>query len=82
MDFYKWVMETCRGKKIELKDMLNDLGIIYGTYKSVSRYKHLPRADDILKIAKYLGASFEYLLEDRDHQKAPFFLKSTILSQV
>jgi len=71
MDFYQRVKDICQGQKIKLRDMLKSQGINYDTYKSASRYGHLLRADDVLRIAKALGVTVEYLIEGQGPQESP-----------
>jgi hypothetical protein len=71
MDFYKRVKEICHAQNKNLRDMLNEQSIKYDTYKSASRYGHLLRADDCLKIAKALCVTVEYLIEGQDQQETP-----------
>jgi transcriptional regulator with XRE-family HTH domain len=71
MDFYQRVKEICQNQKINLRDMLKSQGIVYDTYKSAKRHDNLLRADDVLRIAKALGVTVEYLIEGHAPQETP-----------
>ena len=71
VDFYDRVKQTCHAQKTNVRDLLKRVNMVYDTYKSARRYKHLPRADDVYRIAKALGVSMEYLLGVRGTQESP-----------
>jgi hypothetical protein len=71
MDFYQRVKDTCCAQNKNLRKMLNDVGIVYETYKSARREGRILRADDALKIAKALGVTVEYLIEGQGPQETP-----------
>lgn len=46
----------------ESRNNLKKIGILHQTVSAWSTNNRVPRADDLLKIAEYLGVSMEYLL--------------------
>ena len=71
VDFYDRVKLICHAQKTNVQDLLKRVNMVYGTYKSARRYGHLPRADDVYRIANALGVSMDYLIVGRDTQDNP-----------
>ena len=71
LDFYDRVKLICHAQKTNVQDLLKRVNMVYGTYKSARRYGHLPRADDVYRIANALGVSMDYLIVGRDTQDNP-----------
>jgi hypothetical protein len=71
MDFYDRVKLICHAQKTNIRDLLKQVNMVYGTYKSARRYGHLPRADDVYRISMALGVSMEYLIVGKNTQDTP-----------
>lgn len=55
-------IDALLAQRNENRNNLRDIGIMQQTISGWSRYDRMPRADDLHKIANYLGVSMEYLL--------------------
>ena len=72
---FKWEYLSYGGMKItmEFKDLLNKCGLNKNALSSMQCGGSIPRADNLAKIADYLGCSVDYLLGRTDdtelHQK-------------
>lgn len=75
MDFYERVKNLVKEQNLSLISFLESLGINYSSYKSAKQLNNLPRADEAVKIAKFLGTSVEYLVTGQDSNPAEIELK-------
>lgn len=55
-------IDALLAQRNENRNHLRNVGIMQQTISGWSRHDRMPRADDLLKIADYLGVSMEYLL--------------------
>ena len=55
-------IDALLAQRNETRNNLKALGILHQTISQWSTKNRMPRADDLLKIADYLGVSMEYLL--------------------
>lgn len=55
-------IDALLAQRNETRNNLRDLGILHQTISQWSTKNRMPRADDLHKIADYLGVSMEYLL--------------------
>lgn len=63
MDFYEKVKSLVKSNTtFTLRAFIESLGINYDSYNGQKRYNNLPRADEVVKIAKGLNVSLDYLL--------------------
>lgn len=64
-DFYDRVKELAKSHNTTVRAVIENCQINYDSYNSCKRYKNLPRADEAVRIAEYLGTSVEYLVTGR-----------------
>lgn len=55
-------IDSLLAQRNETRNNLREIGILHQTVSQWSVKNRMPRADDLLKIANYLGVSMEYLL--------------------
>jgi len=66
MEFYNRIKELVKKSGKTMQKAIEEAGINYDSYNSLKRYDNLPRADDCVKLAKYLGVTSEYLVTGED----------------
>ena len=66
MEFYDRIKELVKKSGKTMQKAIEEAGINYDSYNSLKRYDNLPRADDCVKLAKYLGVTSEYLVTGED----------------
>ena len=70
MDFFTRVkQEAKKSTGYSLQEFIISIGLNHDSYYSLKRMGNLPRADEVLKIAKALGTTVEYLLEGPNPKK-------------
>ena len=67
MEFYDRIKELVKKSGKTIQKAIEEAGINYDSYNSLKRYNNLPRADDCVKLAKYLGVTSEYLVTGSDN---------------
>ena len=75
MDFYERVKRLVKDNtNTTLRAFIESFGINYDSYNGQKRYNNLPRADEAVKIARFLGTSVEYLVtgEEKDIDKEKY----------
>ena len=64
--FFETVKELAKKKNMTIEMMIQSIeGLSFNslnTYNSMRKARNLPRADDVLRIAKFFGVSVEYLV--------------------
>lgn len=76
MDIVERIDELCRARKINKYELERLLGFGHGSIQKWSA--HIPKADNILKVAQFFGISMEYLMTGDDlptaagYQISPF----------
>lgn len=64
--FFETVKELAKKKNMTIEMMIQSIeGLSFNslnTYNSMRKARNLPRADDVLRIAKFFGVSMEYLV--------------------
>lgn len=64
--FFETVKELAKKKSMTIEMMIQSIeGLSFNslnTYNSMRKARNLPRADDVLRIAKFFGVSVEYLV--------------------
>lgn len=64
--FFETVKELAKKKNMTIEMMIQSIeGLSFNsinTYNSMRKAQNLPRADDVLRIAKFFGVSVEYLV--------------------
>lgn len=61
---YQKIKQLCKTKNISVYQLEKDLGLSTG---SICKWKKsIPRADSLLKVAKYFNVSISYLLENKN----------------
>lgn len=64
--FFETVKELAKKKSMTIEMMIQSIeGLSFNslnTYNSMRKARNLPRADDVLRIAKFFGVSMEYLV--------------------
>lgn len=64
-DFAKKIKIQAKEKKVSVKQLLLDVGLGFNTMSNMKT--SMPRADNLAKIADYLGVSVDYLLGRTDN---------------
>lgn len=65
MDFYERVKDLAKAKNHSLTLLVESCGIDYNTYKGCKRNGILPRGDVVVRLAKALETTAEYLVTGR-----------------
>lgn len=68
-DFYERIKDLLKENKKSLDDLMAIKGLSFNaksTYFSMRQAHNLPRADDALRIADFLGVSVEYLITGKE----------------
>lgn len=68
------IKETAKQRHIPIKQLLNDVGMGFNTMSNMKN--SMPKADNLAKIADYLGCSVDYLLGRTDTPNADPSLKA------
>jgi len=68
--FFETVKELAKKKSMTIEMMIQSIeGLSFNslnTYNSMRKARNLPRADDVLRIAKFFGVSVEYLVTGKE----------------
>ena len=62
MDFIIRIEDLLQAKKVSKKALLNDLGLNRNSFSAWRERGTIPSAETLLKIAKYLDTTIDYLL--------------------
>lgn len=63
------IKSVAKSKGIPVKRMLEDIGLGFNTMANMRT--SMPKADNLAKIADYLGCSVDYLMERDENSPAP-----------
>lgn len=68
--FFETVKDLAKKKNMTIEMMIQSIeGLSFNsinTYNSMRKAQNLPRADDVLRIAKFFGVSVEYLVTGKE----------------
>lgn len=69
IDISERVKIAAKEKGVSVKKMLEDIGLSYNTMSNMK--SSMPKADNLAKIADYLGCSIDYLMGRDEESPAP-----------
>lgn len=78
-DIAQKIKVAAKKSGIPIKQMLEDVGLAKGTLDNFKT--SMPKADNLAKIADYLGVSVDYLL-GREIKNAPDKVRSDIINRI
>ena len=62
LSFYERVKSLTKSQNKNLREVIESCGINYDSYNSCKRYGNLPRANEVVAMAKALNTTAEYLV--------------------
>ena len=77
MDFWDNALPLMRNKKVKKMELVRLTGHSSGTISDWFSRRIMPKADDALKIADYLGVSVRFLVTGKD-EDMPFKLREVV----